>query len=181
SFALRAANCRNGYVVPCVPGSFCQCSNVNVISLGPGMEVSEAVRSRKTLRAFSPKPVAVETIREILQLALRAPSGGNVQPWRVYVLTGAARDEIVRRVHAGMAETPLGETPEYPIYPPGLTDPYEARRVSLGKKLYITLGIAKGDRGAMLAQVNRNFEFFGAPAGMFFTMDRQMQQGQWAD
>ena len=145
------------------------------------MDVSEAVRSRKTLRAFSARPVATETIREILQLALRAPSGGNVQPWRVYVLVGAARDEIVRRVHAGMAETPLGETPEYHIYPPGLTDPYETRRVTLGKKLYTTLGIARGDRAAMLAQANRNFEFFGAPAGMFFTMDRQMQQGQWAD
>jgi nitroreductase len=145
------------------------------------MLVSEAVRSRKTIRAFDARPVAPHIVREILELALRAPSGGNLQPWRVYVLSGAARDELVRRVHAGMADTPLGDTPEYHIYPPGLTQPYEGRRVRVGKQLYTAVGVPRGDKAAMLVQLNRNFEFFGAPVGLIFTMDRQMQQGQWAD
>lgn len=145
------------------------------------MKVSEAIATRKTIRAFLDEPVDVATIRRILSLAARAPSGGNLQPWRVYVLVGAARDELVRRVKARMAETPRGETPEYHVYPPRLTEPYRTRRFEIGEAMYATIGIPREDRAARLKQFMRNWEFFGAPVGLIFTIDRQMQQGQWAD
>jgi nitroreductase len=145
------------------------------------MELREAINSRRSIRDFSNQPVSAATIRELVAEALRAPSGGNLQPWRVYAVIGSARDELVRRVRIGLEANPAGETPEYHIYPPNLQNPYELRRTTLGKQLYTALGIPRGDRAAMQAQANRNFEFFGAPAGLIFTMDRQMQQGQWAD
>jgi nitroreductase len=145
------------------------------------MKVSQAIATRKTTRAFLGHPVDVDTIRRILTLAARAPSGGNLQPWRVYVLVGRAREELVRRVREKMAETPMGETPEYHIYPPDLTEPYKTRRHRIGEAMYATMGIPREDRAARLTQFVRNWEFFGAPVGMIFTIDRQMQQGQWSD
>jgi nitroreductase len=125
--------------------------------------------------------VRLEAVRDILALAARAPSGGNLQPWRVYVVSGAARDELVRRVKAGMASAPMGEKPEYHIYPPELTEPYKARRSRIGEAMYAAMGIPREDRSRRLAHFVRNWEFFGAPTGLIFTIDRQMQQGQWAD
>ncbi len=145
------------------------------------MKVSEAVATRKTIRAFRSDAVDPAIIRRILSLSARAPSGGNLQPWRVYGLLGAARDELVRRVKAKMAETPMGETPEYHIYPPDLTEPYKTRRFRIGEAMYATMGIPREDRASRLKQFVRNWEFFGAPVGLIFTIDRQMQQGQWAD
>jgi nitroreductase len=145
------------------------------------MKVSQAIATRKTVRAFRSDPVDADTIRRILAQAARAPSGGNLQPWRVYVLLGEARDELVRRVKERMAETPMGETPEYHIYPPQLTEPYKTRRFEIGEAMYATMGIPREDRASRLKHFVRNWEFFGAPVGMIFTIDRQMQQGQWAD
>jgi len=145
------------------------------------MNVSEAIATRKTIRAFLEKPVEVAAIRRILAGASRAPSGGNLQPWRVYVLVGPARDELVRRVKAKMSETPMGERPEYHIYPPELTEPYKTRRFQIGEAMYATIGIPREDKAGRLRQFVRNWEFFGAPCGLIFTIDRQMQQGQWAD
>jgi nitroreductase len=145
------------------------------------MKVSQAIATRKTVRAFRSDPVETETIRRILLQAARAPSGGNLQPWRVYVLLGAARDELVRRVKEQMTQTPMGETPEYHIYPPQLTEPYKTRRFRIGEAMYATMGIPREDRAGRLKHFVRNWEFFGAPVGMIFTIDRQMQQGQWAD
>jgi len=145
------------------------------------MRVSEAIASRKTVRAFLPDPVPEETVRAILTLAARAPSGGNLQPWKVHVLTGAARDELIRRVREKMPASPRGEGAEYHIYPPDLSEPYRTRRFRVGEALYATLGIPREDKAGRLMQFVRNFEFFGAPVGMIFTIDRQMQQGQWAD
>src|SRR5215469_1151563 len=140
------------------------------------MKVSEAIATRKTVRAFLGDPVEVQTVRRILSQAARAPSGGNLQPWRVYVLLGAARDELVRRVKERMAETP-----EYHIYPPHLTEPYKTRRFRVGEAMYATMGIPREDRATRLKHFVRNWEFFGAPVGMIFTIDRQMQPGQWSD
>lgn len=145
------------------------------------MKVSDALASRKSIRAFRPDPVSPDIIREILQVAVRAPSGGNVQPWRVRVLTGAARDELVRRVAEKRKDMPMGEAPEYNIYPPKLTEPYRTRRFRVGEMMYETLGIPREDKMARLKFFSGNWEFFGAPVGLIFTMDRQMQEGQWAD
>jgi nitroreductase len=145
------------------------------------MKVSEAIATRKTVRAFRADPVDLALVKNILLQAARAPSGGNLQPWRVYVLTGAARDELVRRVRLKMQEAPMGERPEYHIYPVDLTEPYKTRRYQIGEAMYATIGIPREDRAGRLKQFVRNWEFFGAPIGMIFTIDRQMQQGQWAD
>ena len=143
--------------------------------------MSEALATRKSIRAFRPDPVSRETVEEILVAAARAPSGGNLQPWKVHVLLGAAKDELVRRTKARMVENPRGGTPEYHIYPPKLTEPYAARRFAIGEQMYATMGIPRENKAARLAQFVRNWEFFGAPVGMIFSIDRQMQQGQWSD
>jgi len=145
------------------------------------MNVSEALNTRKSIRAFKPDPVSRETIEKILLTAARAPSGGNLQPWKVNVLLGAAKDELVRRTKARMAENPRGGTPEYHIYPPELTEPYATRRHRVGEQMYATMDIPREDRARRLQQFVRNWEFFGAPVGMIFSIDRQMQQGQWSD
>jgi nitroreductase len=145
------------------------------------MDVSEVIASRKTIRAFRADPIPLGTITDILIRAARAPSGGNLQPWRVYVLIGEARDELVRRVAEKRKETPMGEPPEYNIYPLQLTEPHRTRRFRVGEMMYTALGIPREDKMARLKFFAGNWEFFGAPAGFIFTMDRQMQPGQWAD
>lgn len=145
------------------------------------MKVSEALATRKTVRAFKSDLVPRETIEQMLTLAARAPSGGNLQPWRVYALIGEARDELVRRVAEKRRETPMGEAPEYHIYPLHLTEPYRTRRFRVGEQMYATMNIPREDKRARLKFFSRNWEFFGAPVGLIFTIDRQMQQGQWAD
>lgn len=145
------------------------------------MKVSEALVTRKSVRAFRPDPVSRETVEKLLALAARAPSGGNLQPWKVHVLIGAAKDELVRRAKARMLENPRGGVPEYHIYPPELTEPYKTRRFVVGEQMYATMGIARENKAGRLQQFVRNWEFFGAPVGMIFSIDRQMQQGQWSD
>ena len=145
------------------------------------MKVSEALVTRKSVRAFKPDPVSRETVEKLLALAARAPSGGNLQPWKVHVLIGAAKDELVRRAKARMLENPRGGVPEYHIYPPELTEPYKTRRFVVGEQMYATMGIARENKAGRLQQFVRNWEFFGAPVGMIFSIERQMQQGQWSD
>ena len=145
------------------------------------MNVSEAIASRKTVRAFTREPVPRQTVERILALASRAPSGGNLQPWRVHVLLGEARDELVRRVALARNDTPMGEAPEYHIYPPDLTEPYKTRRHRVGEAMYATMAIPREDKRARLGFFQGNWEFFGAPVGLIFTIDRIMQQGQWSD
>lgn len=145
------------------------------------MNVSEALRTRTSIRAFKPDPVPRATIEEILVKASRAPSGGNLQPWKVHVLLGEARDELVRRTKERMATNPMGSKPEYHIYPPELTEPYKTRRFRVGEQMYATMNIPREDKARRMMQFVRNWEFFGAPVGLIISIDRQMQQGQWAD
>ena len=145
------------------------------------MNVSEALATRKSVRAFRPDPVPRAVVEEILRKAARAPSGGNLQPWKVHVVLGAARDELVRRAKARMAVNPRGGVPEYHIYPPELTEPYKTRRFAIGEAMYATMNIPREDKMGRLAQFVRNWEFFGAPVGLIFSFHRQMQQGQWSD
>ena len=145
------------------------------------MKVSEALATRKSVRAFKPYPVSRETVEQMLTLAARAPSGGNLQPWKVYALIGEARDELVRRVAEKRKEHAMGSPPEYHIYPLALTEPYKARRHRVGEMMYATMNIPREDKIARLKFFAGNWAFFGAPVGLIFTIDRQMQQGQWAD
>src|SRR5438034_51477 len=114
------------------------------------MKVSEALATRKTIRAFKPDPVSRETIEKILAAASRAPSGGNLQPWKVYALFGEARDELIRRVAERRKTKALGEAPEYLIYPPALSEPYKTRRFKIGEAMYATMNIAREDKMARL-------------------------------
>lgn len=145
------------------------------------MKVSDAIRGRKSVRAFRPDPVPRETIERILTLAARAPSGGNLQPWRVYVLIGRARERLAARVAEARKEHPMGVEPEYNIYPPALGEPYRSRRFRVGEAMYATMNIPREDKQARLSFFAKNWEFFGAPVGLIFTMERWMQPGQWAD
>ena len=145
------------------------------------MNVTDALETRRTCRAFRDTPVPRENLESILRTAQRAPSGGNLQPWRVYVVQDPVRQQIIDAVREKMPATPRGEGAEYHIYPPELTEPYKTRRFEVGEQMYAKLGIPREDRGARLMWFVRNYEFFGAPTAMFFTMDRQMQEGQWSD
>ena len=143
--------------------------------------VSEAIETRRAVRDFKSDPIAEECIREILGTASRAASGGNLQPWKVYVLAGAARDALVRAVADSRTEKPFGDGPEYQIYPADLTEPYLDRRSRVAEQRYELLGIARGDSAARAAQMSKNFEFFGAPVGMIITIERQMGSPQFCD
>jgi nitroreductase len=142
------------------------------------MTVSEAVQSRHSVRAFLAVPVPRETVAEILTLAARAPSGGNLQPWHVDVVSGTALDDL--RECARKALQSGLETPEFPIYPAAIDAIHSARRRRCGEDLYASIGIERGDKAARWAQFLRNYELFGAPVGLFFSIGREMGWPQWA-
>ena len=145
--------------------------------------VDEAITSRHSIRAFLPTPVPRETIEEILAVASRAPSGTNTQPWHVAVLTGAALQSLSMKLVAAY-DDPVERarhTEEYAYYPTEWKSPFIDRRRKVGWDLYGLLGIAKTDKERMHAQHRRNYEFFGAPVGFMFTIDRIMRQGSWLD
>ena len=141
------------------------------------MHVSDAIYARKSIRAFRPTPVSNSQLETLLTRAARAPSGGNVQPWRVYVVNGEAmatfREQLKTRT------TP--EAPAYEIYPQNLTELYRSSRFKVGEDMYHLLGIAREDRGARIRRLMENYNFFGAPAAIFCFIDRQMGPPQWSD
>lgn len=145
------------------------------------MNVTDAVASRMSCRAFLPTPVSEATVRAILDAARQAPSGGNLQPWRVYALAGEPLKELLSLVRASMRTHPRGEGAEYEIYPTALWEPYRARRFKCGEDMYATIGVSREDKLARLLQFARNYEFFGAPVGLFFCLDRRMGPPQWSD
>jgi nitroreductase len=144
------------------------------------LTVTEALERRISVREFRPEPLTRELVHEILGLARWAPSGGNLQPWNVIAVAGAERAaviELARRIHA---EQGSDESTERPVYPPHLWEPYRTRRYQLGEDMYALLGIPRTDRPARLARFERNYELFGAPVGLFFTIDERMGHAQWA-
>ncbi len=145
--------------------------------------VDQAITSRRSIRAYLPTPVPRQTIEEILAVAARAPSGTNTQPWKVHVLTGAARQRLSDRICAAHDDPAQRSqhTEEYAYYPTEWRSPYVDRRRKVGWDLYSLLGIAKTDKARMHAQHARNYAFFDAPVGLIFTIDRVMQQGSWLD
>lgn len=145
------------------------------------MNVSTAVAARRSIRRFLDRPVPPDLLREVLEKARSAPSGGNLQPWQAVVLTGGALTQLKTEMQSALMQPPSSELPEYRIYPEGLPDPWRERRSSNGEALYSALGIAREDMAARISQLARNFTFFDAPVGLFVHLPRFMGPPQWAD
>jgi nitroreductase len=145
--------------------------------------VDEAITSRRSLRRFLPTPVPRATVEDILRVASRAPSGTNTQPWKVYVLTGAARESLIDKIAAAFNDPDerARHTDEYPYYPTEWVSPYIERRRKVGWDLYGLLGLGRADKQGMHDQHGRNYRFFDAPVGLIFTIDRILEQGSWLD
>jgi nitroreductase len=145
----------------------------------PTLDVETAITGRRSIRRFLPDPVPREVVEDILTVAARAPSGANMQPWQVHVVTGEARRRVGAAVTAAAAR---GErAPDYEYYPDEWFEPYRGRRRKIGFDLYDLLGIARDDKAAREAQSRRNFLFFDAPVGLFVTVDRRLNLGSWLD
>jgi nitroreductase len=145
--------------------------------------VDAAITSRRSIRAFLDKPVAREDIEKILEVAARAPSGTNIQPWKVYVLTGEAKSALSDAILKAYADPDEARqhTEEYAYYPRAWVPPFIDRRRKVGWDLYTLLGITRDNKAGMAAQHARNYRFFDAPVGFIFTIDRILEQGSWLD
>lgn len=150
------------------------------MSVQSQLSLIEAITSRKSIRAYLDKPVADETIHDILALAARSPSGTNIQPWQVIVLKGKALRDFGSALVQKYLSGDLGQA-EYNYYPLSWREPYLARRRKVGWDLYGSLGIARGEKEKMALQQAQNYCFFGAPVGLLFTMDRDLETGSWLD
>jgi nitroreductase len=144
------------------------------------MQVEDAVRNRKSVRAFTPDPVPLDEIRAILEIARWAPSGGNLQAWKMIVVSGDALKAVGEVGRAAIAANPRGEEGHHPIYPAKVEEPYRSRRYKVGEELYAILGITREDKMGRLGQMAKNFSFFDAPCAIFFVIDKAMGHGQWA-
>ena len=141
------------------------------------MNVSDAVYSRSSIRQFLPNPVDPKLIKRLLELSSRSPSGGNLQPWKIYVLNNQSMTNFL----LFQEKWTKPELPAYDIYPSGLKEPYRTSRFDLGEQMYKLLGIPREDKDARIKQVMKNFQFFGAPCAFFCFVDRQMGPPQWSD
>jgi len=141
------------------------------------MNVSEAVKSRKSVRKFLKKPVSNKLIFELLSKASRAASGGNLQPWKIFVINNKSMTDFLEFQRKWSKH----EEPAYEIYPSKLKEPYRTSRYELGEQMYELLGISRDDKDARFTQVMQNFVFFGAPCAFFRFIDRDMGPPQWSD
>lgn len=144
------------------------------------MSVTDLLKARTSIRAYKDKPVEKTTVEALLDAARWSPSGGNLQPWKVLVVNGDEKDAVSRLATEKVMMNPKGEAGDIPIYPPGLGEPYRTRRFEAGESMYELLGLPRDDKGARLQWVVRNYQFFGAPVGLFFVIDRTMGHHQWA-
>lgn len=145
------------------------------------MHVEEALKARISVRDFLSTPVEQSSVKDILDIARWSPSGGNLQPWKVIVVSGEARNRVCQAAQAVLAKTPYpDEDQEFPVYPSPLWEPYRSRRFKLGEDMYALLGIPRDDKAGRLRRFAANFNFFGAPVGLFFVIDRGLGHGQWA-
>ncbi len=145
--------------------------------------VDQVICSRRSLRAFLPTPIAHEDLRAILEVAARAPSGTNTQPWKVHVLTGESLQRLSAAILQAHNDPQVAQThrEEYRYYPVQWQSPYIDRRRKVGWDLYALLGLERENKVGMHAQHGRNYQFFDAPVGLIFTIDRVMEQGSWLD
>jgi len=141
------------------------------------MNVTEAVYSRTSIRSFLEDPVSDELLKTLLEKASRAASGGNLQPWKIFIVNNSVMKDFLE-FQEGWTEP---EVPAYEIYPPKLKEPYRTSRFELGEQMYELLGIGRENKEARIAQVMENFRFFGAPCAFFCFIDRQMGPPQWSD
>ena len=141
------------------------------------MNISDAVLTRKSIRAFTSKKISQKLIKTLLSKASRSPSGGNLQPWKIFIVNNSAMKNFLE-FQQNWTEP---EIPAYEIYPPKLKEPYRTSRFELGEQMYELLGIPREDKNARIAQVMKNFQFFGAPCALFCFVDRQMGPPQWSD
>jgi nitroreductase len=145
------------------------------------MDVYEAVKSRRAVRGFKDQPVSREVLERVLSAAAWSPSGSNIQPWNIYVLTGAPLVELKTRAVERVAHGDPWDERQYEMYPPALRSPYGERRSNFGKERYSALGIARDDLEARQRAAIANWNCFGAPAALFCYIDRDLGRPQWAD
>jgi nitroreductase len=145
------------------------------------LSVTAALKKRISVRKFLADAVPEAQLRELLDAARWSPSGGNLQPWKVIALAGAELDAVKALARAGQgAGGKISEEGNDPVYPPHLWEPYRSRRYQVGEDMYLLLGVDRDNRAGRLAHVARNFDFFGAPVGLFFVIDRRLGRAQWA-
>ncbi|MFD5279095.1 nitroreductase [Streptomyces rubrogriseus] len=145
------------------------------------MDVYEAVKSRRSVRRFSGRPVPREVLKRVLSAAAWAPSGSNLQPWRAFVLSGGPLEALKKRTGARLASGDPFDEPEYEQYPQQLKSPYSERRSAFGEQRYGALGIAREDTEARQRAASGNWQCFGAPAALFCYIDRDLGRPQWSD
>ncbi|MDC3263423.1 nitroreductase [Pelagibacterales bacterium] len=139
--------------------------------------LTEIIKNRKSIRSFADKPVSNDIIKEMLQKSSRAPSGGNLQPWKIYIVNEKSMKDFLQFQKNWKGK----EEPPYPIYPEKLKEPYRTSRNQMGEQMYSLLDIKREDKIGRLNQMLKNFDFFGAPVGMFCFIDKQMGLPQWSD
>jgi nitroreductase len=155
--------------------------------MGPKMDdgtlqaIDQLVRTRRSIRRFTDRPVSKRLLLEILDVAGRAPSNSNMQPWRAYMAGGTTKDELAEALSEAHRTSPADYQPERPMYAPDLPAPYADRRQLFGRLFYAALGIDRADMEACDEQVARNLIFFDAPIAAFFTVDRRLEVGSWFD
>ena len=149
----------------------------------PSEIVDDAIRSRRSIRAFLPTPVPRAEIEALLEVAARAPSGTNTQPWKVYVCTGALKTRLSQAIIDTNRDPDQARqhVEEYHYYPVQWSSPYIDRRRKVGWDLYALLGLGRENKPGMQAQHMRNYAFFDAPVGLMFTIDRSLEKGSWLD
>ena len=145
------------------------------------MNVNEAVKTRRSIRAFTDQAVDFDILKAILEAAQLSPSGGNVQPWNAKVLTGAPLQKLIDAVAAKLPQGPAAQSPEYDIYPKDLPEPYRSRRYGVGEALYDSIDIAREDKMGRMMQMAQNFRAFNAPVCMFVHTPKYMGPPQWSD
>ena len=145
------------------------------------MNVTEAVKSRRSVRQFLDKPVDKAILEQILETAQRAPSGGNTQPWSAVVVGGDALKDITAKIKEKAKTAPMGENIEYAIYPKDLEGRYEAQRRAVGIEMFNSIGLERGDGAGRVTQMAKNWDSFGAPVQLFTYTRKYMGPPQWAD
>lgn len=152
----------------------------NILSK-PAADVFDAARTRRSIRAYKPDVIPTQTLRDIVELGKHAPSGSNIQPWKVHVLTGATLKRVGNAIQQAFLTDEPGHVRDYNYYTDPIEEPYLARRRACGWGLYGTLGIGRGDHEKSKAYRASNYVFFGAPAGLVLTIDRTLEVGSWFD